>query len=451
MVTDGDASLDSSQRAQTSPGAGPGVVSIQDARTGVVARLRARRDELVREIFAHVRAGALASFGDEDAEYVAGLRAAVEAALDYVLEGIERGETDGSPPTRPIPAVAAEQARRAARVGVPLNTVLRRYLLGHTLFEQVVMDEAERSGLADEREASRAALRTQAAALDRLLETIAGEYGDELERIGRSPEQRRSERVRRLLEGGVAEGGAVGEAGLEYELEDRWHLGVIATGADVAQAVRGLAMQADRRLLSVAQGERTVWAWLGGRERFAVGEIEQVIGTESHPPADGIGSRPPVVLALGEPARGLEGWRLTHRQAQAALAVALRRRDWIPRNGSPPTLTRYADVALLASALKDELLGRALIEVYLDPLEDDSGERGTVLRETLRAYIAAEHSASSAAAALGVDRKTVASRLRTIELRLGRSLHPCPAELEVALLLDELDPAPARPEISTVQ
>jgi hypothetical protein len=37
-----------------------------------------------------------------------------------------------------------------------------------------------------------------------------------------------------------------------------------------------------------------------------------------------------------------------------------------------------------------------------------------------------------------VARKTVASRLRTIEERLGRTLHPCPAELEVALLLDEL-------------
>jgi DNA-binding PucR family transcriptional regulator len=63
---------------------------------------------------------------------------------------------------------------------------------------------------------------------------------------------------------------------------------------------------------------------------------------------------------------------------------------------------------------------------------------GAVLRQTLRAYLATERSVSSTAAAIGVGRKTVENRLQTIEERLGRSLHPFPAELEVALLLDEL-------------
>jgi len=406
----------------------------EDARAGVVARLRARREELVQAIFTRIRAGALAGSGDDDAEYVEGLRATVVAAVDYVLEGIERGEDDGSPPT-PIPAVASEQARRAARIGVPLETVLRRYLVGHTLFERFVMDEVARSDLGgwglDQREAVQGALRAQAAVLDRLLERIAAEYGAELERIGRSPEQRRAEQVRGLLEGGALDG-----AGLDYELEDRWHLGVIATGAGAAQAVRMLAVGADRRLLSVAQGGGSVWAWLGGRERFAIGEAElAMLGAVAC--AD-------VLLALGEPARGLQGWRLTHQQAQAALVVALRRSE-------PERVTRYADVALLASALKDEALGKALLDVYVAPLEGGFGERGTLLRETLRAYLGAERSVSSAAAVLKVDRKTVASRLRTIEQRLGRSLHPCPAELEVALLLDELNPALASSDIQTAQ
>jgi DNA-binding PucR family transcriptional regulator len=148
-----------------------------------------------------------------------------------------------------------------------------------------------------------------------------------------------------------------------------------------------------------------------------------------------------VVLALGEPAWGIEGWRSTHRQAQAALAVALR------RSGSGG-VTRYADVALLAAALNDEALARALVGIYIAPLEDSRGG-GPVLCETLRVYFASERNVSSAAAALGVARKTVDTRLRTIEKRLGRTLHPCPAELEVALALDELAPAPGAPEIST--
>jgi AcrR family transcriptional regulator len=411
-----------------------------DARAGVVERLRARREELVGALFARIRVGALAGSGDDDAEYVAGLRAAVVGAVEYVLEGIERGEGW----VGPIPVVVVEQARRAARVGVPLETVLRRYLVGHTLFERFVMDEA--AGSEEKRipptqgEAVRGALRAQAAMLDRLLESIAGEYGVELQRMGRSPEQRRSERVRRLLEDGVPEDGAVAGAGLEYELGDRWHLGVIATGADAAQAVRGLAVSADRRLLSVSHGERSVWAWLGGRQRFAAGEVERVIvgvvaGTGGAPLPKG------VVLALGEPAWGVDGWRLTHQQAQAALVVALRR-NGIPRNEIPPArgVTRYADVALLASALKDPALAQALLDIYIAPLVDTQN-RGLVLLQTLRAYLAAECNVSSAAIKLGVARSTVKDRMRTIEERLGRTLQRCPPELEVALELDQLIPA----------
>ncbi len=87
--------------------------------------------------------------------------------------------------------------------------------------------------------------------------------------------------------------------------------------------------------------------------------------------------------------------------------------------------------------MKDELLAGTLRGVYLAPL-DDARNGGQVLRETLRAYLGAQRSVTSTAAALGVARKTVESRLRTVEERLGRSLRPCPVELEVALQLDEL-------------
>jgi hypothetical protein len=419
---------------------------VEDLRGVVVMRLRARRGELEDAIFARVSGGAFAppggsgSSGAQDAEYVAGLRAAVGAAVGYGLEGIERGEER----VGPVPVAVSEQARRAARVGVSLETVLRRYVVGHTLLEAFVMDEAERgeddwSPLTPptRRGVLKAALRAQASVLDRLLREITVAYGDELARAGRSPERRRYELVRGLIDGEPVE-----SAGLDYELEG-WHLGVIATGAGAALLVRELAVGVDRRLLSLAQGERSVWAWLGGRERLMVADVERFIG---------IGSPPPMVLALGEPAQGLEGWRLTHRQAQAALVVALRR-NGIPQDRIPPAqgvmLTRYGDVALLAGALKDEALARALLEIYIAPLDDGRGG-GPVLRATLRAYLAAEGSVSSAAAALGVVRRTVENRLGTIEQRLGRSLHPCPAELEVALELDELAASPGSPEISNI-
>ncbi len=391
--------------------------SLEQARDGVVERLRARRGELAREIVARVRGDAFDRAGEDDAEYVAGLGATVAAALEYVLAGIERGE-DGA---EPIPAVALEQARRAARLGVSLDTVLRRYVAGSALLGELIMEEGDR-GERDgnppiQRRALREALRAQALGLERMLAAVTAAYGDELARAGRSPEQRHFERVRRLLDGRALE-----RPELDYEL-DAWHLGVIATGAGAAQAVRQLAGGAGRRLLRVAHGEQSVWAWLGGRQPFAVGDVQRiaVYATVN----DG------VVLALGEPARDLEGWRLTHRQAQASLRVALRRRE-------PGGVTRYADVALLAFALTDETLARSLIEIYLSPLNQQR-DGGAVLRETLRAYLAAGRNATSAAAKLNVTRHTVTSRMLTLEQRLGRGLQTCLAELELALRLEELD------------
>jgi len=99
---------------------------------------------------------------------------------------------------------------------------------------------------------------------------------------------------------------------------------------------------------------------------------------------------------------------------------------------------RYADVALLASILQDDLLATSLREIYLKPLERDR-DGGETIRKTLRAYFSADRNLSSAGALLGVSRRTVANRLRDIEERLGRSLGPVAAEIEITLRADELD------------
>ncbi len=450
----------------------------------MVRRLRVRRAELLEALFARVRDGVSATAGEDDAEYLAGLRATIVAVVDYLLEDFERVEDRPGP----IPVVALEQARRAARIGVSLDTVLRRYVLGSSLLSEVIMEEADRSELPGARGALRRTSRGLAVVLDRLLQAITVEYEDEFARAGRSPEQRRYERVRTLLDGRAPEG-----AELDYELGGR-HLGLIATGPGAGETVRELAAGLDRRLLSVEHGHESVWAWLGGRARFTREELEQILarawaglgagavvgasaraglgaqtgvgaspraadgaGVGSRPrAADGatVGSRPRAadgarvgsppraadeagavgaggaLLAFGEPNEGLGGWRLSHRQAQAALQVALRRSE-------PVGVTRYADVALLAFALADEALAGSLIDIYLSPLDEQRGG-GMVLRETLRAYLKAGRSASSTAAALGVVRSTVENRLRMVEQSLGRPLPACLAELEVALRLEQL-------------
>lgn len=376
-------------------------------------RLRLRHAAIEEVIFARIRDPvSFGSAGSEDAEYLAGLRATVIAVVDYVLTGIEHGEDWSGP----IPSTAAAQARRAARCGVNLDTLVLRYIAGHRLLGEFVKDEADRAGYSSHGHALHQLRRTQESLLERLTAAITREYQQERERMDRSPEQCRRQLVQKLLAGEP-----VDSAGLDYEF-DVWHLGVIATGAGVERAVRVLSNGLCRQLLAVPFGERTMWAWLGGHRRLAIADIEHLLST------NGIAG---VTLAVGELRRGIDGWRQTHREAQAALPVALHRGQM---------LTRCADVPLEAALLQHELLAGLLVKNYLSPL---SGQKdgGVVLRETLRAYFAKECNAAKAGIALRVDRHTVGRRLHMIEEALGRLIPTCRTELEVALRLDELGDA----------
>jgi DNA-binding PucR family transcriptional regulator len=393
--------------------AGGGVASVESVRAGLAERLRARRTELEEAIFARFRDVGFDPAVGEDAEYVTGARAAVMEAVDYGLMAIERGQESFTS----IPPAAVAQARRAARNSVSLDRVLLRYNAGHTLLEDFVMQEAEHSEFAGQRIALRPVLRTQGALLDHFTASIANEYQHEVERAAHSPELRHTEHVQRLLAGAPAH---ASELGYEFDAE---HLGLIAMGARAGETVRSLAAELGRELLSVSRSEETVWAWFGGKRTLAIADIERLLSVRE--PAG-------VSLAIGGPGSGIDGWRLTHRQAQAAMLIALRR---------PQRLTLYSDVALLAAVLRDPELARSLVEIHLSPL--DSQKNGAVSRATLRAYFAAGCNAATAAAALGCDRHTVERRLHTIETRLGRLLHTCHAELEVALRLEELGAAGA--------
>jgi AcrR family transcriptional regulator len=173
--------------------AGRGGEASAQARARVVARLRLRRLETDEAIFARVRDLVPGAAGLADPEYIAGLRAAVAAALEYVLAGIERGAEDQSPPAPAIPAVALEQARRAARMRVSLDTVLRRYVAGLAILEGFVVEEAEqeedwipRIGFPPTR-GLRDVLANMSALVDRLITAVSRAYGEEVERPGHGP------------------------------------------------------------------------------------------------------------------------------------------------------------------------------------------------------------------------------------------------------------------------
>jgi hypothetical protein len=382
-----------------------------EARADLAARLRERQGELGQA--AMVRIYGIAEPSEVDPEYLHGLREAVSAALGYALASIELGEHRAPP----VPAILLTQARLAARNGIGLDTVLRRYFAGYSLLHELLVAEAEQSGFGVA--SLREVLRGQAALFDRLLAAVSDEHQRESASRIHTVQQRRREHVERMLAGDPIDATA-----LEYEL-DLFHLGVIGHGDAAAAAVRELAQCFERRLLLVHSDADRFWAWLGSRRPIAPEAMVSLVDVASGLLSQG------EILAFGEPSEGFRGWRLTHQQAKAALPVAR-------ATGEP--VVRYSEVTLLASVLQDEVVAASLRELYLDPLQRGS-DGGTVLRETLKAYFAAGSQSSSAAAALGVTRRTVRNRLRDVEERLGLSVDARAAELWTALLLAELDDA----------
>jgi hypothetical protein len=371
------------------------------------ARLSARRLEIEQAVLARICA--VSNPADAQvAEFATGLKLAISAGVSHGLAGVELGEDRAKPVPRPL----LSQARQAAHCGISLDVLLRRFFAGYTLFGDFIMQAVE-DGAALRGSALRRVLHAQAVLFERVVLAVLSEYTRESVNRHLQPKQRQADRVRKLLAGEP-----VDVVELQYELDD-WHVGAVASGDGAALALRGLADAADRRLLMVEAEAGTAWAWLGGRRRITAVELAQQATR---------GESQDALIALGEPARGLEGWRLTHQQASAALDVA--------RKGGE-NVVRYADVGLLATISRDRVLARSLRQLYLAPLAE-GGAGSLELRETLRAYFIAGRNVTSAASALGVSRQTVGNRLRVIEERLGRTLESCAPEIEVALRLEPL-------------
>ena len=380
------------------------------SRAGLRERLEDRLPEIEQAIL--TRAHALADpAGAEDPAYVEGLRAAVSAGLRYGFSGID----GGGGRSEPVPPELVSQARLAARNGVSLDTVLRRYFAGYTLFSDFIMQEARRVPL--DGEESHRLLRAQGELFDRLIVVVSEEHTREADSKARTGHQRKAECVERLLAGALAD-----TAGLNYDF-DGWHLGAVAKGLNTDRSIDELARALDRHLLKVPRDDGIAWIWLGGRNKLPPAELRDQASSLWPEGAS---------LAIGESARNLAGWRLTHRQAIAALSFA---------TGNPQKPTYYPDIALLASMMQDDLLIASLHERYLVPL---AATRSSV-RHTLRAYFEANRNVSSTAAALGVSRNTVASRLQTVEASIGCALTSCASDVEAALRLEEAKSTPPAP------
>jgi len=373
----------------------------------IVERLRVARPGLDEAIHAHVREVAPAHAG-EDLYYEAGQYAAVAESISFGLDALDPANDSAEP----VPPAPLAQARRAARFGVPLEILLRRYHAGQARLLAAVEAEMEQVGLGDPRVAIAMVFILQDCA-NRLTAEVTREYEREIT-AAHAPSPHLAETVERLLAGV-----SLDSSRLKYRMDGVWHLCMFAVGDASRRAVGTLAAALNCELLNVPQSESLMLAWFGGFRPIAAADLERV----SLGPA-----RQGVILAASEPCRNFEGWRRTYRQAQAALRIALLEQKQI---------TLYSEVAWLTPWIADPALARDLIAIYLGPL-NNMRDGGVSARETLRAYFHADGQLEVAAKALEVHRHTLTRRLDTIERQLGYPPHERHAGLALAMRLEVL-------------
>jgi len=387
--------------------------SLEAALGHVSEELLGRRDELadllVGEI--HRRVPEFAEFGGPEL-----WKAVRDSCLANLETGLEALAGDRRVPER-VPVDARELALVTARLRLPLGGLLRTYRIGHSLVWAEMFEQLE--GEALDAPVRRGAIESASAYLfehvDRVSAMVTEEYTAERDRFLRSREQRRTQLVRDVLDGADPDP-AEATGTLDYDLRLH-HVALVVSAADTEAAVRSLARQLDapHRLVVVLAGD-TAWGWLGRTREFALPERLPVVESAR--------------ISFGEPAAGVAGFRTSHRQARDAHRVAL-------RSGSREQPVRYDDVALESLVAGDEDRAAVFVARELRGIDGDDA-RSQRLRATLRAYFATGQNASSAAAMLGVHEHTVAYRLRTIEVALGRPVTTRRAELETALRLLEL-------------
>jgi hypothetical protein len=320
-----------------------------------------------------------------------------------------------------------EYARRRAQRGTPLTALLRAYRLGHTRFSDWLLKElAQQTDDAQMITAATLSMSTIVAGyVDQTSEEIVAAYTRERENWLRNRSTARAARIRDLLSGDRINVSAT-EVTLGYRLR-QYHVGVVCWAGDAAAAVDNIA-RLEHAISHVAgkaacsdpvflpRDVSSAWAWLplGIRDTFdAAGASTVGVDDDIH-------------FAFGDAAKGTSGFRLTHRQAVAAQAVAL------AAGTPPPRAVTFSQVAPVAMMLGSADLLRAWVLSTLAGLAADD-EHHARLRETLLAFLQSGGSYKTTAERLMLHKNTVQYRIRKAQESLGRPIGDNRHDVELAL------------------
>jgi DNA-binding PucR family transcriptional regulator len=328
------------------------------------------------------------------------------------------------------PPGAIAWAHELVHRGFDLATLLRAYRLGHGLVERR-FDEvsAELEIPAELRwRVSAHATRYFFAYVDSVSTQLVRDYEEERARWIRGAAAARTALVTAII-GGEPVDASEATATLRYDVSRR-HLcfvvwadtaahGTAESRASLESGATALAAAlGNAPALTTQIGDRAVWAWT----HWAAENSDRA--------AEGLSMPGGHWAALGTPAEGLIGMRLSYGEAHSARRVAEL------MGARPGSITRYSTAALTAVLTADPGEAVRFAEAQLGALTDP-GDGMTRLRATVRVYLEENLSPARTARRLGIHQNTVVYRVKRAEEILGRELSGSTLELGVALRLAE--------------
>jgi hypothetical protein len=208
-------------------------MSVDAALQRLADALIERTDDIVEEYIARVQAEVPEFFASGDPTVVEATRESARANYVMAFDALRAGREvpDAAPPA------AVEEARVAAELGMPVESVLKTYYVGHSTGWAHILTEVERLGLdANTRTAVlQLTSRYAFAYIERLSMLVTHEHARARESLVNARDRRRVRAVRDLLEGLP-----ISDADLGYPLSC-WHLAAIAWGEQADRAIAALA------------------------------------------------------------------------------------------------------------------------------------------------------------------------------------------------------------------
>ena len=362
--------------------------------------------------------------GDED--FRAGLLLSCESNVSAIWSRVLTGASleSISPPAEAI-AWSHELVHR----GVELPALLRAYRLGHGLAERRLEEAAGELEIEPEirwRVLSHISHHLFAY-VDAVCTDLVDDYEHERAQWIRGAAAARAELVSAILERDPVDARAATEK-LRYDVT-RGHVALIVwadppRAAQQAGSLEGEATALAAALgggpvLTVAIGERAVWAWTSGDH------LTDDPAAVEHRMGDGVRA------AIGTCRQGLAGMADSHDEARVARRVAELRAV------RPGTVVGYRTAELTALLTADPVEAVRFVESELGELLADS-DAAARLRATVRMYLEENLSPARAARRLGVHQNTVVYRVKQTEELLGHTVEQRRLQIEVALRLSDM-------------